>query len=61
VSGAKAGETAWFAADGPVQSGIVMLASRVPADGEFTLNVCNHSGTSLTAINGLPIRVMTFG
>ena len=61
VSGAKAGETAWFAADGPVQSGIVMLASRVPADGEVTLNVCNHSGTSMAAINGLPIRVMTFG
>ena len=37
----------WFAADGPVQSGIVMLASRVPADHQVTLNVCNHSGTTM--------------
>ena len=61
VSGASRGETALFAAKGSVQSGIVMVASRVSANHQVTLNVCNLSGTTMDAISGLRVRVMTFG
>ncbi len=61
VSGAREGETVLFAADGAVQSGIVMVASRVSANDRVTLNVCNLSGTTMDAISDVPVRVMTFG
>jgi hypothetical protein len=61
VSGARAGETALFAPDGAVQNGVVFVASRVPSDGHVTVNVCNLTGTTMTPISDLPVRVMTFG
>jgi hypothetical protein len=61
VSGARQGETALFATDGAVQNGLVFVASRVPSRGTVTLNACNFSGTTMAPINGLPVRVMTFG
>ena len=45
----------------PVQNGVVIEAAQVSADDEVTINVCNLSGTTMSAIGNLPIRVVTFG
>jgi hypothetical protein len=44
-----------------VQNGRVFVASRVPSDGQVTVNVCNVRGTTMTPTNDLAVRVMTFG
>jgi len=61
VPEARAGEMPLFAAKGAVQDGVVFVASRVPSNGVVTVNVCNLTGTTMTPINDLPVRVMTFG
>jgi hypothetical protein len=61
VSGAKAGEVALVTAQGAMQNGIMFNAHRVVSDGQVTMDVCNLSGTAMTPINDLPIRVITLG
>jgi hypothetical protein len=61
VTGAKVGETAIISTQGPVQNGIVLAAQGVPSKGHVTVNACNFSGTTMTPISGLQIRVITFG
>ena len=61
VAGAKVGETAVVSTQGPVQSGIVLYAQGVTTKGHLTMDACNFSGTTMTPISGLQIRVVTFG
>ena len=61
IGGAKTGEVAVVAVKAAIQNGIVFLAARVPSDGHVTANICNFSGTTMTPITDLPVRVMTFG
>ncbi len=61
VTGAKVGETAVVSTQGPLQNGIVLYAQGVPSKGHMTMNACNFSGTTMTPISGLQIRVITFG
>jgi hypothetical protein len=61
VGGAKAGEAVVLSLRGPVPSGMLLVGSRVPADGQATMTVCNMTGGTAPAIVGLPVRVMTFG
>ncbi len=59
VAGAKAGDMALVATNAPIQNGVFLYASRVPSDGNVTVNVCNLSGTTMTAITDMPVRVIT--
>ncbi len=61
AAGAKVGETAVVSTQGPVQNGIVLYAQGVTSKGHLTMDACNFSGTSMTPISGLQIRVITFG
>jgi hypothetical protein len=61
ITGAKAGEVAIISVQGPIQNGIVISAHSVESKGHVTADACNLSGTSMTPISGLPIRVVTFG
>ena len=61
VAGALAGEVPVIVPLAPVQNGITLQAAGVPADGNVLVNVCNLSGTTMTAISDLPVRVVTLG
>jgi hypothetical protein len=61
VGGAKAGEAVLFSVKAPLQDGVVIYGQRVPSDGHVTFDVCNFSGTTQTAIDDIPVRVITFG
>jgi hypothetical protein len=61
VAGAKTGESAIVTPLGAVQTGIVFQAQRVSSDDHVVMNLCNLSGATMSAINGLQIRVVTFG
>jgi hypothetical protein len=47
--------------NGTLQNGIVLYAHRVATAGHLTIDLCNFSGTTMDAINDLPVRVVTFG
>ena len=61
VSGAQVGEVPLVAIGGPIQNGVLLYAQRVESAGHVEVNACNFSGTTMTAINDLPVRVITFG
>jgi hypothetical protein len=61
VSGAKTGETAIVSTQAAIQNGILFYAQQVPSDGHVMANICNFTGTTMTAISNLPVRVVTFG
>jgi hypothetical protein len=61
ADGAVPGQAVIFSATGPVQDGITLYGSRVPAADTVTLDVCNHSGVAMSAIADLPVHVVTFG
>ena len=61
VSGAKAGEAVIVSTQGALQSGVVIYGQRIPSDGHATIDLCNFSGTTMSAISNLPVRVITFG
>jgi hypothetical protein len=61
VSGARQGEGVMIATKAAIQNGVVIYGQRVATDGHVEADVCNFSGGVMTAINGLPIRVITFG
>lgn len=60
VNGAKIGDSVIFTPQVALQSGIFFLAANVTADNTAAVNVCNLSGTTMTAIVNLPVRVITF-
>jgi len=45
----------------PIQNGIVLYAQRVSSQNHVEAVACNLSGTTMTPISGLPVRVVTFG
>jgi hypothetical protein len=59
--GALPGQAVIFSLAAAVQNGITFHASRVAAADIVTLNVCNLSGTTMTAIADMPVRIVTFG
>jgi hypothetical protein len=44
-----------------IQNGVVIYGQHVATDGHVEADVYNFSGGAMTAIAGLPIRVITFG
>jgi len=61
VSGAQVGEVPLVATGAPIQNGVLLYAQRVESEGHVEVNACNFSGTAMTPISGLPVRVITFG
>ena len=60
ISGAEVGDSTIVSTRAAIQSGIVLYANRVASEGHVEVNACNFSGTTMTAISGFPIRVITF-
>jgi hypothetical protein len=60
VGGAKAGETLVVTPQAAMQNGVLLQGEQVTADGVGRIVLCNLSGTTLAAINGLPVRLLTF-
>lgn len=60
ISGAKTNDLAIIAPKAAIQDGVVMYAEGSHTDGHVTMDICNFSGTSMTPISNLPIRLMTF-
>ena len=42
-----------------IQNGILLYPNRVASAGHVEVNACNFTGTSMTAISGFPVRVIT--
>ncbi len=61
VAGTKVNEFPMVTPLAPIQSGIVLRGQRVPSAGTVVMDVCNFSGTAMTPISGLPVRVITYG
>lgn len=59
VSGAQPGEVPIISTKAALQNGIVLYAQRVSSVGHVEADICNFSGTTMTAINDLPVRVIT--
>jgi hypothetical protein len=60
VSGAKPGDVPVIATQGSIQSGVFIYAMQTPSLGHVVASVCNMSGTAMTPINDLPVRIVTF-
>ena len=61
VSGAQVGQVPVIATKEAMQGGILLYAQRVSAAGQVEVLICNFSGTTMTSIENLPVRVITFG
>jgi hypothetical protein len=59
VVGTHAGDAALFSVNGAISEEIVISAVRVQSDGHMTIKVCNFTGTTMTAINDLPIAAVS--
>jgi hypothetical protein len=59
VSGATVGDVVIMATNGQLQNGVFVHPMRVEANGAVETSVCNFSGTSMTPITNLPIRIYT--
>jgi hypothetical protein len=60
VGGAQVGDIAVVATQGAIQNGVFLYAMRVASVGHVEASICNFSGTTMTPISGLPVRVVTF-
>jgi hypothetical protein len=60
VPAARPGDVPVIATQGSIQSGVFMYAMRTQAIGNVLASVCNMSGTTMTPISDLPVRVITF-
>jgi hypothetical protein len=60
IGGAEVGDSTIVSTRAAIQNGIVLYANRVASEGHVEVNACNFSGTTMTAISGFPIRVITF-
>lgn len=61
IPGAAVGQVPAIAVLGPIQNGVFLYASTVPAANQVMVNLCNFSGTSFNPISNLGVRVITFG
>jgi hypothetical protein len=61
VSGAQVGQVAIIATNTAMQNGIIFYALRVSSANHVEAAICNLSGTTMTAIVDMPVRVITFG
>jgi hypothetical protein len=61
VAGAQVGEMPLVATNGAIQNGVLLYAMRVESAGHVEASICNFSGTSMTPITDLPVRVITIG
>jgi hypothetical protein len=59
VGGAKTGEVPVVTTSAAMQNGIVLYAQGVPSDGHVLADICNFSGTAMTPITNMPVRVVT--
>ena len=57
----KPGALLLIATNGAIQNGVILYGMRVQAAGEVEASICNFSGTTMTPIVNLPVRVVTFG
>ena len=61
VSGAQVGEVPALATNGAIQNGVFLYPMRVESAGHVEASICNFSGTSMTPITDLPVRIITVG
>jgi hypothetical protein len=61
VSSAAVGQVPIVTTKAAIQEGIVLYAQRVESAGHIEMDVCNFSGTTMTTISNLAVRVITFG
>ena len=61
IAGAEVGQAAFVMTDAAIQNGIVLYAQRVSSSGHLEVDACNFSGTAMTAISDLPVRIFTLG
>jgi hypothetical protein len=59
VGGAQVGDSPIVTTRATIQNGIVLYPNRVPSAGHVEVNACNFTGTSMTPISSLPVRVIT--
>ena len=59
VSGAQVGDSPIVTTRAAIQNGIVLYPNRVATAGHVEVNACNFSGTTMTAISGFPVRIIT--
>ncbi|QIG41672.1 hypothetical protein G5V58_01800 [Nocardioides anomalus] len=60
IAGAETGDAVVFSVRGAVQPGVFFVATQVSAPSTALVQLCNLSGTTMEAISGLPVRVLTF-
>ena len=60
VGGAVVGDTVIVSTRAAIQNGILLYANRVASAGHVEVNACNFSGTTMTALSGFPVRIITF-
>ena len=61
VGGAQVGEVPALATNGAIQNGVFLYPMRVETAGHVEASICNFSGTSMTPITDLPVRIITVG
>lgn len=59
ISGATAGDVPIVAWRGDVQNGVFLYGTRVVSANIAEVGICNFSGTTMAAINNIPIRLIT--
>src|SRR4051812_14781676 len=59
VGGAQVGDSPIVTTRDAIQNGILLYPNRVASAGHVEVNACNFSGTSMTAISGFPVRIIT--
>src|SRR3954466_10425196 len=60
VGAAQVGDSVIVSTRAAIQNGIVLYPNRVASAGHVEVNACNFSGTTMTAISGFPVRIITF-
>jgi hypothetical protein len=57
---ATTGDAVVFSVRGPMQQGVFLYGTQVISDTQVGGEICNLSGTTMTAITELPVRLLTF-
>jgi hypothetical protein len=59
VASAAVGDSPIVTTRAAIQNGILLYPNRVASAGHVEVNACNFSGTTMTAISGFPVRIIT--
>jgi len=59
VGGAQVDDSPIVTTRAAIQNGVVLYPNRVASAGHVEVNACNFTGTSMTAISGFPVRIIT--